>query len=558
MPRSSPFLALVLLQAALPATAVAEPLKIRAVFPGTLAAPTAQWIELTRPFPGGGLVLAVQLEIYDRNDVLSDTVAITSRPIANSQDSLLFANPSAEALFGIGDDDDSPNRTFTLDPAGGRICVRDVTIDCFSWGSVSEPDGESYPALTPCLAVERDISRGTDPMALDPGDDTNNSARDFRDAEPTPRNLRGEVASIDRCGNGCVQIPEACDDANFVSGDGCSSCTVDPGFRCAGMPSVCTQTPCGNGILDPQETCDDANAIDGDGCDTSCRLEVGWTCRGMPSVCQLCGNGTVEGTEACDDGFTDACGSCNEDCSAAGTGAVCGDGLTCDEVEQCDDGNAIDTDACLGCVAATCGDGIVWSGVEACDGAGETETCNADCTGAVCGDGQINATAGETCDDGNTDGGDGCDVFCVVECGNGRLDGDEECDDGGESATCDRNCTMATCGDGTRNPTAGESCDLGSKNGPDAWCLDNCQRPVCGDGLVNGDDECDDGNLDDGDGCSAECVTEGCSCTSTTTQPSALLFGLVLLLLAYVRARSSRRKILPDADFGIESTNSTT
>ena len=29
--------------------------------------------------------------------------------------------------------------------------------------------------------------------------------------------------------------------------------------------------------------------------------------------------------EACDDGFTDACGTCNADCSGAGTGATCGD-----------------------------------------------------------------------------------------------------------------------------------------------------------------------------------------------------------------------------------------
>ena len=40
-----------------------------------------------------------------------------------------------------------------------------------------------------------------------------------------------------------------------------------------------------------------------------------------------CGDGTTcPELEFCDDGFTDACGSCNADCSAAGAGAVCGDG----------------------------------------------------------------------------------------------------------------------------------------------------------------------------------------------------------------------------------------
>ncbi|MEZ4449127.1 MAG: DUF4215 domain-containing protein [Nannocystaceae bacterium] len=37
-------------------------------------------------------------------------------------------------------------------------------------------------------------------------------------------------------------------------------------------------------------------------------------------------------------------------------------------VEECDDGNAVDTDACLStCVAAKCGDGQVQEGVEECD-----------------------------------------------------------------------------------------------------------------------------------------------------------------------------------------------
>lgn len=45
----------------------------------------------------------------------------------------------------------------------------------------------------------------------------------------------------------------------------------------------------------------------------------------------------------------------------------------------------------------SCGDGIVQPG-EDCDTGGESATCNADCTTAMCGDGVINAAAGEQCD----------------------------------------------------------------------------------------------------------------------------------------------------------------
>ena len=58
--------------------------------------------------------------------------------------------------------------------------------------------------------------------------------------------------------------------------------------------------------------------------------------------------------------------------------------------------------------------------------------CNGDCTVASCGDGQTNGTAGE------------------------------QCDDGGESLTCNANCTTASCGDGVGNTTAGEECDTGA------------------------------------------------------------------------------------------------
>jgi hypothetical protein len=45
----------------------------------------------------------------------------------------------------------------------------------------------------------------------------------------------------------------------------------------------------------------------------------------------------------------------------------------------------------------TCGDGVVDPG-EDCDDKGESATCNADCTKSMCGDGILNTTAGEACD----------------------------------------------------------------------------------------------------------------------------------------------------------------
>jgi len=92
-------------------------------------------------------------------------------------------------------------------------------------------------------------------------------------------------------------------------------------------------------------------------------------------------------------------------------------------------------------------------------------------------------------------------------CGNGFTEGPEACDDAGVSATCDADCTLAVCGDGTLNPLAGEVCDDGNVLNGDG-CDANCTPSACGNGVLAPNEECDDGNLDSGDGCTDLCTCE--------------------------------------------------
>ena len=41
-------------------------------------------------------------------------------------------------------------------------------------------------------------------------------------------------------------------------------------------------------------------------------------------------------------------------------------------------------------------------------------------------------------------------------------------------------------------------------------CSSQCTLPVCGDSIVNGIEECDDGNTASKDGCSSSCENEYC------------------------------------------------
>jgi cysteine-rich repeat protein len=130
-----------------------------------------------------------------------------------------------------------------------------------------------------------------------------------------------------------------------------------------------------------------------------------------------CGDGVVEtGVEQCDDGNTDNTDACVAGC----LNATCGDGFVEAGVEECDDANGDFTDSCVAfCISATCGDGFVEAGVEQCDDGNQVDTdaCHNDCTtnmaAAVCGNNKIEA--GEQCDDGNTISGDGCSATCQTE-----------------------------------------------------------------------------------------------------------------------------------------------
>jgi cysteine-rich repeat protein len=119
-----------------------------------------------------------------------------------------------------------------------------------------------------------------------------------------------------------------------------------------------------------------------------------------------------------------------------------------------------------------------------------------------CGSGVVDP--GEDCDDGNLTNGDGCDANCTVtSCGNAIVTTGEDCDDGNlDNGDC--------CDDGCSYESAGSPCMGGAGSCTAAGVCE--LPPVCGDGVVGTGEECDDGNLLDGDCCSAACtLPTGCA-----------------------------------------------
>lgn len=155
-----------------------------------------------------------------------------------------------------------------------------------------------------------------------------------------------------------------------------------------------------------------------------------------------------------------------------------------------------------------------WLYVSCLIGAFAVYGCGDDATsggyyGSICGNGVVED--GESCDDGNSVGGDGCSADCkAIEpgyvcyegkpceqvsgvCGNGKVDDGEACDDGNQVSGdgCSADCKKVE--SGCKCPERGGACTCSSES-------------ICGNGVVEGDEMCDDGNTDDGDGCNADCM----------------------------------------------------
>ncbi|MBU0767332.1 hypothetical protein KKF55_06190 [Patescibacteria group bacterium] len=399
------------------------------------------------------------------------------------------------------------------------------------------------------------------------------------------------------CGNGVLENGENCGegDLSCEGNETCVECT------CVEEIIRSSATECGNGHIEGDEVCDDGNTGNDDGCASNClEVEEGWECDAICplasqnseksiaqflknilasifpffvadaseseciSFCEpICGDELIRGDEGCDDGDLIDDNECNNDCEINHSSVPkCGNGVQ-ETGEQCDDGNRYNQDGCnVECRTDTALQPL--TGV--CEPCSECDETSAGCyvhtnpyltpivpspacrqnistylqntypwytcrRPGTCGNGRLEGQ--EQCDDGNSKGGDGCSVGCMREpsyycpnCEGVTCTGGQVCTVSntstafGGSPTCrDPNnlvtgvVTCSACGNG--RPDLGEECDDGNTVNTDA-CTNNCTNARCGDGIVqNGQEWCDDGNTEDGDGCGSMC--QDCPCTPACT-----------------------------------------
>jgi hypothetical protein len=164
-------------------------MQIREVYPGSLANPGSEYVELQMWAEDQNHVAGHLLRTYDAAGTVTGSDAFPADvPRGADQSTMVLATPEAEAEFGFTADA-ALTPSGRLDPAGGAVCWE--SIDCVSWGSFagSLPSPAGSPAapagIPDGMALRRTIAPGCATL-LESLDDRDNSAADYPPACPAP------------------------------------------------------------------------------------------------------------------------------------------------------------------------------------------------------------------------------------------------------------------------------------------------------------------------------------------------------------------------------------
>ncbi|MDC0722629.1 DUF4215 domain-containing protein [Nannocystis bainbridge] len=403
--------------------------------------------------------------------------------------------------------------------------------------------------------------------------DTTTTTTDTTDTDTTD----SSTTDASGCGDGVIVDPEVCDGAALADQD-CISQGFDSGtLACADDCSKfdisgCVLASCGNGVLEGAEACD-GDDLAGEDC-ISQGFEGGEltcmdnTCVFETSACFSCGDGSINGSEVCDgdelggadcvsEGFEEGTVTCAADCGSIVTTecSTCGDnvlagaelcdgallgGQTCKTqgadfgTLKCSADCGFDLSACITAVEETepNDDGMVATITN--------DFSAANANGPFSVDTLIKAKIDPVGDD---------DIFAVQNPGNTpailrletfSMEGPGNCvtiDTVVELRTAANTLLVSNDEDGIEHCSLISGyimqpnetlyvrvIDFGDNTAITAGYLLDIQIDpvVCGDGWAGPGEQCDDGNLANGDGCSSACALEDATAEIEPNNTNAL------------------------------------
>jgi hypothetical protein len=189
--------AALLLLIAAPAQATFHLIKVREVHPGTS---DDSYVELQMFAAGQSLLSGHSMTLYNTSGSLVHSSTFSSSiPNSANQQTVLIGDTRVQEAFGVAPD--LVDSGLTISASGGAACwnAGGLPADCVAWGnfsggaalqlatgtSVGSP--VSPGGITAGKAIRRTIEPGC-PTLLEESDDSDDSATDFSEVTPTPRN----------------------------------------------------------------------------------------------------------------------------------------------------------------------------------------------------------------------------------------------------------------------------------------------------------------------------------------------------------------------------------
>ncbi|CAD8197266.1 unnamed protein product [Paramecium pentaurelia] len=326
------------------------------------------------------------------------------------------------------------------------------------------------------------------------------------------------IFEISICGDGKVSSDEECDDGNLIPFDGCFNCE----YSCKQLCQFCVKGECllmfeqqqqsqifQNTFIISQElnenkfTCimmDCEVCIQG----ICLQCKIGYYMNYINNQCESkCGDLIIQGLEQCDDGNLDdydGCSDCQlieyENCIMLQTCAVC----HYDKCLKCNDGYTLENNICI----SICGDALINKLEEQCDNPNEIGCINCQIEkGYIC-QGQsysICKTCSNYCIDCQTINQQ--NLICK-DCIIGYYPVQDNC------LECDKNCITCKIQSNLCTSCYRSDCEI-CESIPGYYTDFQIKRCVtlCGDGILAIEqEECDDGNVENDDGCDSQCKIE--------------------------------------------------
>jgi hypothetical protein len=182
------------------AEATFHEISIHEVYPG--GSNNASYVELQMWAAGQQFVGGHHLVAYNANGSVNEDFALPGS-VANgaNQSTILVADTEYPLVFDERPLPDASDEKLNLSPTGGAVCwIEGSPPDCVAWGNFTGPlpahipelkvGSPAFPAgVTAGKALQRSIAKGCSTL-LDPPstDDSDDSAADFSEQEPNPRN----------------------------------------------------------------------------------------------------------------------------------------------------------------------------------------------------------------------------------------------------------------------------------------------------------------------------------------------------------------------------------